>query len=507
VACSNITDPITIGSIQIYPSPTSNPEYGKARLPEVPPASGCVRTFWQGRILPDQDCSAYFKNCTLAELHVNNSSRSIAAFLSCSSIVSVMREQHPAFPKWVLAGIESRQGRRFEGLVIAALLGFFTMPGIAQEPGPLTNGVPVRAAAEVTDQSKAETKKEEEKKKKEEKEKHPSRGAIVVAPLPTSSPALGTGVIPVAGYIFSFSEKDKISPPSTIGGAGLWTNDGSRGFALGGQLFFKENRYQITAGYAHGNLDYNIYGPGSLNGPGKVPLRQKGHAIFAEALRREWWQFFFGPRFFDGNSLITLKSTEIGDTPIPPDLGAQTTIRSIGLHVKRDTRPDHFYPVKGTLTDFTADFAMQAIGSKYTFQSYKLTFNKYVTVRKNQIVALGSYFCGTGGLPPFYGNCIYGSQNQLRGYTAGRYFDRYMMASQAEYRLSLPLRLGVVAFGGIGGVIPGQEQFLVRNSFFLPSGGGGLRFNMSKKYHVNLRADVGYGKDGHTFSLGVGEAF
>jgi hypothetical protein len=56
-------------------------------------------------------------------------------------------------------------------------------------------------------------------------------------------------------------------------------------------------------------------------------------------------------------------------------------------------------------------------------------------------------------------------------------------------------------------VIPGDEQFLVRNSFFLPSGGGGLRFNMSKKYHVNLRADVGYGKDGHTFSLGVGEAF
>jgi hypothetical protein len=154
-----------------------------------------------------------------------------------------------------------------------------------------------------------------------------------------------------------------------------------------------------------------------------------------------------------------------------------------------------------------ADFAFLAIGSKYAFQAYKLTWNKYVTVAKNQVVALGSYFCSTGGSPPFYGNCIYGSQNQLRGYTAGRYFDRYMMASQVEYRLSLPLRPGVVAFGGMGGVISGQEQFLVRNDYFLPSGGAGLRFNMSKKYHVNLRADVGYGKDGHTFSLGVGEAF
>ena len=204
---------------------------------------------------------------------------------------------------------------------------------------------------------------------------------------------------------------------------------------------------------------------------------------------------------------MTLNTSKIDVPNLPPDLGIHTTLRSLGLHVKRDTRPDHFYPVSGTLTDFTADFAMQAIGSKYSFQSYKLTWNKYVTVAKDQVVAFGSFFCGTGGQPPFYGNCIYGSQNQLRGYTAGRYFDRYMMDSQVEYRLSLPWRLGVVGFGGIGGVIPGKDQFLIRNSYFLPSGGVGLRFNMSKQYHVNLRADVGYGKDGHTFSLGVGEAF
>jgi len=27
--------------------------------------------------------------------------------------------------------------------------------------------------------------------------------------------------------------------------------------------------------------------------------------------------------------------------------------------------------------------------------------------------------CGTGGEPPFYGNCIYGMNNELRGYQAG----------------------------------------------------------------------------------------
>ena len=34
-----------------------------------------------------------------------------------------------------------------------------------------------------------------------------------------------------------------------------------------------------------------------------------------------------------------------------------------------------------------------------------------------------------------------------------------------------------------------------------------MRFKVSKKYNVNFRFDIAQGKDGHTFSMGVGEAF
>jgi hypothetical protein len=90
---------------------------------------------------------------------------------------------------------------------------------------------------------------------------------------------------------------------------------------------------------------------------------------------------------------------------------------------------------------------------------------------------------------------------------AGKYFDRYMVTTQLEYRLSLPMRFGVAAFGGVGEAIPGGDQLLFRNNSFLPAGGGGLRFLLSKEYHVNLRADIARGRDGHTFSMGIGEAF
>ncbi len=350
----------------------------------------------------------------------------------------------------------------------------------------------------------AKTKEEQEKKKK----KSPHRGSIVAAPLPIVSPAIGSGIVPILGYIFPFSKNDKISPPSTVGAAGLITNNGSSGFGLAAQLFMKENRYAITSLFVHGNVDYNLYGIGIPAGNAnlKIPLDQTGQLYFGEALRRIPWQFFIGPRFWTGDSIVTVRPTT-SETPAPPaDLALHTTLRALGLRVMRDTRPDHFYPTKGMFTQFTSDFFAKALGSKYTFQSYRFTFNKYGTVAKNQVLAYNLFVCGTGGDPPFYGNCIYGTNNELRGYEAGRYLDRYMIATQAEYRVSLPKKFGLAAFGGIGEVVPGGKEILRINNF-LPSIGGGPRYQLSKKYHVNLRADFARGKDSWTWSMGVGEAF
>ena len=330
--------------------------------------------------------------------------------------------------------------------------------------------------------------------------------AIVVAPLPISSPALGSGIVPVFAYIFPLTASDKTSPASVIGAAGLATDNGSRALVLGGQLCLKENSYQTTTVYVRGNLNYNLYGLGAGTSQPRLPLSQTGQAFFGEFLRRIKWKFFLGPRFLWGGSLITLRPTNTEAAPLPPDLGLHTTLTSLGFHLQRDTRPNRFYPTTGTLLDFTSDFFSQSLGSKYSFQSYKITFNKYWSLSEKQVLAYNGSACITGGQPPFYGNCIYGTQNELRGYVAGRYLDRYMAATQLEYRLTLPKRFGLVGFGGLGGVVPGGNQpFRTKN--FLPGGGGGARFELNKKYHVNLRVDFAQGKDTHTWSIGVGEAF
>jgi len=344
----------------------------------------------------------------------------------------------------------------------------------------------------------------------EQKKPPGRRGSFIVAPIPISSPALGTGIVPVLGYIFPLQKGDNVSPPSVVGVAGLVTNNGSRAFGTYADLFIKQDTYRITALYVQGNLNYDLFGIGVVAGDAghKLPLEQSGRALRVEALRRLGWDFFLGVRFSSGSSKIVLRSgINVPPEPEPPpDIGFHTTLRALGLRLNRDTRPNRFYPTTGTLLEFTSDFFSEGLGSRYSFQAYRFTFNKYGSLSKNQVLAYNLFVCGTGGDPPFYGNCIYGTNNELRGYTAGRYLDRYMIATQLEYRLALPKRFGVVGFGGVGEVVPGGSQ-LFRVNNFLPGGGGGVRFQLSKKYHVNLRADIARGKDTLTWTMGVGEAF
>lgn len=334
------------------------------------------------------------------------------------------------------------------------------------------------------------------------------RGEFVIAPIPVSSPALGTGIIPVVGYIFRVDKEDQVSPPSVLGAAGLITDNGSRAFALAGQLYLKRDTYRVTSAFLQGNLNYNLYGigVGAGNAGVKLPLTQEGSVFLGEILRRIKWQFFVGPRIISGHSSVVTRSNENPGASIPPDIGLDTKLTSLGFVINRDTRDNRFFPRAGTMFEFTSDFFDTALGSKYSFQSFRTTFNKYWGLTNKQVLAYNAHFCATGGDPPFYGNCIYGTHNELRGYEAGRYIDRFMVATQLEYRVSLPKRFGVVGFGGIGGVAPGARKFFYSSSF-LPAGGGGIRFLLSKSYHVNLRADIAAGKNEHTVSMGISEAF
>jgi len=333
-----------------------------------------------------------------------------------------------------------------------------------------------------------------------------TRGAWVAVPVPMSSPAIGSGVTVMAGYITPLQKKDTVSPASVFGMGGLFTDNGTRGLAAGAELYFRQNRYHVIGGYAQSRLNYQFYGTGTVAGDAgrKFGLKQDVSAFFAEGTRRMWWRFFAGPRILWGTSTLASQRQSERFPNLPP-LNVGFDLRSLGGKIERDTRINRFYPAQGSSIQISADFFDALLGSTFTFQTYRLTFSAYQSLGAKQVLAYNVYLCMTGGRAPFFGQCIFGTDNELRGYVAGRYIDRDMAATQIEYRLSLPKRAGVVVFAGLGEVGPQFGGFNYNHQ--LPCTGIGPRFQLSKQYHVNLRADFAQGKNERTFSMGLGEAF
>jgi hypothetical protein len=111
-----------------------------------------------------------------------------------------------------------------------------------------------------------------------------------------------------------------------------------------------------------------------------------------EFLHNIRWKIFVGPQFVNGNSFVTVDTTNGPASKIPPDVGPATNLRAVAFRVIRESRINRFYPTQRTLVDFTADFFSQGLGSRYLFQSYKFTFNKYWSFGEKQVLAY-NLFC------------------------------------------------------------------------------------------------------------------
>lgn len=376
-------------------------------------------------------------------------------------------------------------------LLLALSLLVASTPVLGQSPG-----------ATPYDVDSANNKRDDEPKPAEEK-----RGALVIAPIPISSPAFGSGLLLISAYVFKFDKEDQVSPPSWVGLAGAFTNNGSRALATGAKLYLKENKYQTTFAVMKGRANLDFFGIGRIPGraPIAVPLSMEGSIFFGELLRNVGKNIFIGPRY-------QFRRLSAGlDGPRPPggfeipEIDFKSNSAALGFHLQRDRRDSTFYPTKGSLIDFTGDFFDQVWGSRREYQTYKIAYNGFRRLSARQVVAYRAMSCSANGSVPFYDLCLFGFNSDLRGYTTGEFQNRRMFATQGEYRLVLPKRFGLVAFGGVGGTARRWNEF--RSDQFLPAAGAGLRFTLDKKNHINYRIDVAFGREGRTISIGVGEAF
>jgi hypothetical protein len=330
---------------------------------------------------------------------------------------------------------------------------------------------------------------------------------VVVAPIPISNPTIGTGLAVVVMPFYHLGEGSPLS--NTVVAAGLMSS-GTWGVGAAQSTRLRGDQLRIDGFIGYVEAHYRFYGTGSTAGEQgvSVPIVQKGGMFAPELLFHVGGRTFVGLRY-RGMRVETAVEGSTG-AELPPSVAAalpnSVTITSSGFgpKVTFDTRDNDMNPAAGLLIELRTNFADEAFGSDFDYQTHELGGNYYRRVARG-VLALRAYACKASERTPLFDLCLFGSGSDLRGYEAGRYRDQAMIATQAEYRFPLVGRFGGVVFGGWGKVAPSFSE--MSDQLDLPSVGFGVRWLASEKARVNLSVDVARGRDDTTVYVYVKESF
>jgi outer membrane protein assembly factor BamA len=326
---------------------------------------------------------------------------------------------------------------------------------------------------------------------------------LVIAPLPLSNPAIGTGLGLAVVYTIARKQADTKSPPTTLGGGGFYTDSDSWAGGAGVKLYMKEDRYRATLGGALGKVNYKLFSEGPT-GRG-IPIKQEAEGVLGELMVGLGKRWYAGLRASYGTTTVGLQKGASGTIPVPP-AQLDVTLAVLGLKGERDNRDSVFYPTAGSRLELLVSHSDASFGSDYTYTKTTLSYSDYLKLGEPVVLAWQVAGCNASENAPFFDVCLFGTDSMLRGYTAGRYLDHWTVGTQLELRWRFAHRWVTTAFVGVGEVKPTYS--LSDGTEVLPAGGVGLQWIAAPENMITVRADYAVGKDSSdAFYIGIGQAF
>ncbi len=194
---------------------------------------------------------------------------------------------------------------------------------------------------------------------------------------------------------------------------------------------------------------------------------------------------------------------ELGSGTIPGSKGG--AISGFSTLLRLDSRDNVFFPKRGFDVLLWAEWNSRIFGSDYGFVKATADARAYLPVFQSHVLAFQGVFQAGSGDIPFMALPKLGGEKILRGIPSGRYRDKVMTVFQAEYRMPVFWRIGLVGFVGVGSV--GDRISSLKYAKWRFSGGWGIRFKLSPSEGINLRLDFGYGKGSSGVYITAAEAF
>ncbi len=321
-------------------------------------------------------------------------------------------------------------------------------------------------------------------------------------PVINYSNAIGLSAGVMGQMFYKVSEKDTISPTSSTGVFGMYSTNNTFFAAAFQKLYLNEDKWRVMFGLGLGNINYQYWQEIPVVGGDFIGFNTRAEFAMLKVERKLVGKLYGGLR-----TVISTSKTDF-DLPdfLPPELLTdERRMNSLGYLFNYDERDNQLNPYEGFNVEFKNDFFRKWLNSEDDFESFELTYNHYYPLSSERkiIVTRATASIATGDVP-FQGQNVVG-QDDIRGYSNGKYRDNQVYAIQSEYRWRFENKFGMVGFFGLATAV---ENFSgLGKAEILPGGGVGIRYMMIPKERINIGVDVAAGKGDWGLYFRIGESF
>lgn len=302
----------------------------------------------------------------------------------------------------------------------------------------------------------------------------------------------------------TISADDHYIPPNLSGLVVAATENGTKfggAYHLG---FWKEGRVRTTSfiGYPDVNLDFY---PKIAGREGHVTMNLKGPAFYQEVkVRLGHSNFFLGGNY----TYVKMDSSPEGDERHILDelLTRQFKVGGLAAILEYDSRNAIFTATEGMYAKFVAEKQAEWLGGNFDSMMYRAKIFKFIPLSDR--FNLGVRFEGESvdtSSPYFRYPSV-----ELRGIPNKRYQGQHMMLGELELNWKVYKRWHLIGFAGSGKAF-GENKLKKKEDFtdadWRSSGGVGFRYEIARKFGLQLGADVAVGPEETAFYVTVGSAW
>ncbi|OQQ06307.1 hypothetical protein BK412_02575 [Vibrio campbellii] len=323
-----------------------------------------------------------------------------------------------------------------------------------------------------------------------------------ILPGPFVNPEQGFGIGVAAVGLYTPYDWQKGDPYSTVTVTSYGSTSGSYGLGLNNRTYLKGDKVRLLGEAWISHTPGYYWGIGSQaaeNDSNKVQYEgqrlQLSPKVAVEIAPNTYaklgwqWQSFNKVDGVDGDIL--------------PSEVTNATSSGVLLGMEYDTRDFEPNPMQGQFLDIEWIANRDSLGSDEDYDNLVANYRLYQQWSDTTIVAMEVYSQSIFGDAPWFDYAQLGDDQRMRGYYQGQYRDKHQLSTQVEIRHTIAGRHGVVGWLGAGNIAPTYHDLF--ESSWLPTVGVGYRFAF--KARINVRVDLGVGKDSTGFYFQINEAF